>query len=115
MDIKILLNCCLIEIKKINELRHPKYNNKIKYTDEYYLIMIFYMLNDINNWKFLLNIKLCKSESKYHYKTIYNKFRLWSSLKVFENAFKNYKTTYKTNLLLIDATSNVNMDLKMLF
>ena len=29
-------------------------------------------------------------------------------MKVFENAFKNYNTNYKTNLLLIDATSNVN-------
>ena len=41
-------------------------------------------------------------------RTIYNKFRLWTSQKVFEKAFNNYKTIYKTNLLLIDATSNVN-------
>jgi hypothetical protein len=105
MNLKILLNYCLTEINKINKLRHPKYNKKIKYNDEYYLIMIYYMLNDVNNWKFLSNLKLCKSEYKYHYKTIYNKFRLWTSLKVFENAFKNYNTIYKTNLLLIDATS----------
>jgi len=106
MNLKILLDCCLIEINKLNKSRHPKYNNKIKYSDEYYLIMIYYMLNDVNNWNFLSN--LCKSKNKYHYKTIYNKFRLWTSKKVFENAFNNYKTTYKTNLLLIDATSNVN-------
>ena len=31
-----------------------------------------------------------------------------TSKKVFVNAFNNCKTTYKTNLLLIDATSNVN-------
>lgn len=108
MNLKILLNCCLIEINKINKSRHPKYIKKIKYNDEYYLIMIYYMLNDVNNWKFLSNLKLYKSNYKYHYKTIYNKFRLWTSLNVFENAFKNYNTTYKTNLLLIDATSNVN-------
>jgi hypothetical protein len=108
MNLKILLNCCLTEINKINKLRHPKYNQKIKYSDEYYLTMIYYMLNDVNNWNFLSNLKLCKSKNKYHYKTIYNKFRLWSSKNVFLNAFKNFKTTYKTNLLLIDATSNVN-------
>ena len=66
------------------------------------------MLNDINNWNFISNLKLCKSKYKYHYKTIYNKFRLWTSLLIFVNAFKNYKTSYKTNLLLIDATSNIN-------
>ena len=26
MDLKILFNCCLIEINKINKSRHPKYN-----------------------------------------------------------------------------------------
>ena len=102
------MNCCLTEINKINKLRHPKYNQKIKYSDEYYLTMIYYMLNDVNNWNFLSNLKLYKSKNKYHYKTIYNKFRLWSSKNVFSNAFKNFKTTYNTNLLLIDATSNVN-------
>ena len=29
MNLKILLNCCLIEINKINESRHPKYNKKL--------------------------------------------------------------------------------------
>ena len=115
MNFEIFLKYCLIEIDKINKLRHPKYNKLIKYSDEYYLIMIYYMLNDINNWNFIYNLKLCKSKYKYHYKTIYNKFRLWTSLLIFVNAFKNYKTSYKTNLLLIDATSNlINMDRKIL-
>ena len=50
------------------------------------------MLNDINNWKFLSNLKLYTSTYKYHYKTIYNKFRLWTSQDIFKNAFYNYKT-----------------------
>jgi len=108
MNLKILFNCCLIEINKLNNHRHQKYNKKIKYNNEYYLMMIYYMLNDVNNWKFLSNLKLYKSKCKYHYKTIYNKFRLWTTQNVFVNAFKNYNTNYKTNLLLIDATSNVN-------
>ena len=52
MDLKILLNCCLIKINNINESIHPKYNKKIKYSNEYYLIMIYYILNDVNNWNF---------------------------------------------------------------
>ena len=67
--------------------------------------MIFFMLNDVNNWKFLSNLKIYKSNYKYHYKTIYNKFCLWTSLNVFKNAFYNYKTIINSNLLLIDATS----------
>lgn len=104
----IFFDCCLNEIDKINKKKHAKYNDKIKYDNKYYLTMIFYILNDINNWSFLSNIKLCKSESKYHYKTIYNKYRLWCSLNIFKNAFYNYHTNIKTNLLLIDATSNTN-------
>ena len=34
------------------------------------------MLYDVNNLNFLLNLKQCESKNKYHYKTIYNKFRL---------------------------------------
>lgn len=105
MNFNLLINCCLCEINKINKNKHKKYKSQIIYDDKYYLIMIFYMLNDVNNWKFLSNLKLCKSKSKYHYKTIYNKFRLWSTLNVFKNAFYNYSTNIKTNLLLIDATS----------
>ena len=86
------------------------------------------MLNDVNNWKFFKNLKLYISEYKYHYKTIYNKFCLWTPRKInkvnfleplisvlhlwkrtlqdiFKNAFYNYKTLINTNLLLIDATS----------
>jgi hypothetical protein len=105
MNYNILLKCCLNEIDKISKPKHKKYNSKIKYSNEYYLKMIFFMLNDVNNWKFLKNLKLCKSEYKYHYKTIYNKFCLWTSQDIFKNAFYNYKTLVNTNLLLIDATS----------
>jgi hypothetical protein len=68
MNLKILLNCCLIVINKINKSKHHKYNKKIKYSDKYYLTMIYYMLNDVNNWNFLSNLKLYKSKHQYHYK-----------------------------------------------
>jgi Ni,Fe-hydrogenase maturation factor len=105
MNFNIYIKCCLDEINKIAKPLHKKYLNKIKYGNEYYLTMIYFMLNDVNNWKFLSNLKKCESGYKYHYKTIYNKFRLWTSLKVFENAFYNFKNLKPTNLLLIDATS----------
>lgn len=100
-----MLKLCLNEINKCCKPIHIKYQSKIKYSNEYYLNMIFYMLNDVNNWKFLSNLKQYTSVNKYHYKTIYNKFRLWTDKGIFKNAFQNYKTMVKTNLLLIDATS----------
>ena len=66
MNLELLLNCCLIEINKINKSRHYKYDKKIKYSNEYYLTMIYYMLNDVNNWNFLSNLKLYKFKYKYH-------------------------------------------------
>jgi hypothetical protein len=53
---------------------------KLTYTNEYYLNMILYLLNDVNNWKLLTKIEgygfnLEKENiTKYHYKTIYNKY-----------------------------------------
>ena len=105
MNLNLFIKYCSNEIKNKIKVSHPKYKLKVKYSNEYYLTMIFYMLNDVNNWKFLSNLKNYKSEYKYHYKTIYNKFCLWTSLNVFKDAFYNFKTDMNTNLLLIDATS----------
>jgi len=128
MDQK-LLKLCLIEINKLNKnIDRNRY--KVKYCDEYYLNFIFYMLNDINRWSFISKLKGYNSKFKYtqeiilykiisgahqkfnkvkffgcHYKTIYNKFMLWTKNKVFYNAFYNYYFKHNTNLLLIDATS----------
>jgi len=38
---------CLIEINKLNQSINRK-RYKVKYTNEYYLNFIFYILNDIN-------------------------------------------------------------------
>ena len=95
---------CLIEINKLNKhIDRKRY--KAKYSDEYYLNFIFYMLNDINKWSFIVKLKDYNSKFKYHYKTIYNKFIYWTKNKVFYNAFYNYHFKQNTNLLLIDATS----------
>jgi hypothetical protein len=56
--IKNFFELCLIEINKINiNIDINRY--KIKYSNQYYLNFIFYMLNDINNWHILLKIALC--------------------------------------------------------
>ena len=74
MNLNLLIKYCLDEINNKTKPTHPKYKSKLKYDNEYYLKMIFFMLNDVNNWKFLFNLKNYKSDHKYHYKIIYNKF-----------------------------------------
>lgn len=103
MNIK-LIELCLIEINKLNKnIDRKRY--KVKYSDEYYLNFIFHVLNDINKWSFIVNLKNYNSKFKFHYKTIYNKFLYWSKNNIFKNAFYNYFFKSNTNLLLIDATS----------
>ncbi len=53
MDIvkKLILN----EVNELNKNRHIKYKNK--YTNEYYINIMFILLKDVNSWNFLKNIK----------------------------------------------------------
>lgn len=104
---KYILN----EIDSLDKKRKPHY--KVKYTNEYYLDMMMHLLNDINNWKFLKNVKgygenLKNNIPKYHYKTIENKFNYWTNKGIFINAFKNIKANEKHNMLFIDSTSVSN-------
>ena len=92
----------MIIIIKINFEKVSKNKTKriytSKYSDEYYLQMIMYLLNDINHWSFLQNLKVYQSKFKNHYKTIYNKFRKWTELNVFKNAFEKFKNITTSNL-----------------
>jgi hypothetical protein len=109
--ITIIKNLILNEVNKLDTKRHSKY--KVKYTNEYYINMMMFLLKDINSWSFLKNIS-CYGNNKqnipnFHYVTIKNKFYLWTRLSIFENAFKNYNNGYyNTNQLYIDATSIYN-------
>jgi hypothetical protein len=48
----------LIKIfNKIIDETYPKNNHKKYYSNEYYLVNIFQMLNDINKWETLKKIK----------------------------------------------------------
>ena len=74
-------------IKILDKIITNKYNYKTKnykrvYTNEYYLLNIFEMLNDINKWETLKKFKTYNPflynyiESKYHYKVIHHTFRV---------------------------------------
>jgi hypothetical protein len=105
-------NICLLKkliIDEINKLNNKNNNRiyKVKYTNEYYLNMMFEVKNNINNWKYLTQLKAYNSDKQNHYKTIYNKFIEWTNQNIFINVFNNYICLTKTNILLIDAT-NIN-------
>ena len=85
----------LIEIfNKIIDKKYKKTNHKIYYSNEYYLINIFEMLNDINKWETLKKLKsynpviINGKESKNHYSTIRKKFNKWCNDGIFEMAFQ---------------------------
>ncbi len=55
-NLDLFFKLCLIEINKLNTyIDRNRY--KIKYSNEYYLKMIYFMFNDIINCKFLKRIK----------------------------------------------------------
>jgi len=107
-----LIKLCLIEINKLN-INIDKNRYKVKYSNIYYLNFIFYVLNDINNWFFISKLKDYNSKYKYHYKSIYNKFLHWSKNNVFKNAFYNYHFKLNRKLLLIDATRQLIISMKL--
>jgi hypothetical protein len=102
----------LIEADKIDKFRKRDYN--VLYSNKYYLNMMMYMLNDINNWKCLKQIdgygnNINKNKiPKTHYRSIYNKYLYWIKKNIFYNAFYNYICHKNTNILLLDATSICN-------
>jgi len=105
-------------IKLLNQAINIKYHydtNKYKrvYTNEYYLINIFEMLNDINKWETLQKLKtynpvLYKGNiTKYHYKSIQYKFNKWCKDGIFKDVFNNFINKHLINKeikLFIDST-----------
>ena len=100
-------------INKIIEDKYPKNNHKKFYSNEYYLINIFEMLNDINKWETLAKLKsyipvsINNKVAKTHYDTIRKKFIKWSKDGIFKTAFNeciNLKSVNKDIELIIDST-----------
>lgn len=104
----------LIEI--FNKIINNKYKtNKHKkyYSNEYYLINIFEMLNDINKWNSLAKLKtynpvlINNNKSKSHFDTIRKKFIKWTKDNIFKLAFQeclNLKSINNDIELIIDST-----------
>lgn len=108
MDIKLIeiFNKIINDKYKVN--KHKKY-----YSNEYYLINIFEMLNDINKWKTLLKLKsyelvlINNKLAKSHYDTIRKKFIKWAKDGIFKLAFEeciNLKAVNSDIELIIDST-----------
>ena len=83
----------------INDIYKDNFDKKYrkKYTIDYYLNLMFELINDINNWHSLSKLNIYKpvlkkdnTLPKYHWKTIQNLFNKWSNDEVFNKSFQNY-------------------------
>lgn len=97
----------IVNSVKIIENTFNQNNHKKKYCHEYYLIMIYFMLNKFNQWSSLKLCILYVNTNKYHYKCINRQFILYTSKNIFKNLF--IKTTTNdivsnNSNLLIDAS-----------
>ena len=98
-------------ILKYADLLCPnEYNSK--YTNEYYLKNILYVLNNFISWKSLQYSKLIESDKEYHYKTIHKKHILWSNANVYYYAYNdmlnNNTINNITENIIIDNTLIIN-------
>ena len=104
----------LIKIfNKIIDETYPKNNHKKYYSNEYYLVNIFQMLNDINKWETLKKLKsyepinINNKIAKSHYDTIRKKFIKWCKDGIFKKAFDeciNLKSINNDIELIIDSS-----------
>ena len=87
-------------------------NHKKEYSHEYYLILIYQLLNNHNQWISLKFNILANNHNKFHYKSINKQFILYTKKDIFKNTF--YNTTINNvlisnnNDLLIDASMIAN-------
>ena len=88
---------------------------KRKYSIDYYLNLIFELINDVNNWNSISKLKIYNPIVKnnnnmpnYHWKSVHNLFNKWSRDGIFKIGFDNYinKKNINTNDidLFIDTT-----------
>jgi len=80
-----------------------------KYSIEYYLDLIFELINDVNNWYSLSKLNTYKpipkknnEKPKYHWKTIQNLYNKWSNDNIFKLCFDNYINNKNVNVDDID-------------
>jgi len=99
-----------IIIKYINLICPSEYNSK--YSNEYYLKNILFVLNNFVSWTSLKYSKFIDSTSKYHYKTIHKKHILWSKKNIYNYAYNemlnNNEINNITENIIIDNTLIIN-------
>ena len=100
-------------LSKIIDNKYCKNNHKKYYSNEYYLINIFEMLNDVNKWKTLNKLKsfepvnINNKIAKNHHDTIRKKFLKWCKDGIFKLAFDeciNLKSINNNIELIIDSS-----------
>ena len=73
---KLILN----EANELDKNRHHKY--KSKYSNEYYIKMMLFLLKDVNSWSFIQNVIGYGNNKKIYQSIIIlllkNKFNLWT-------------------------------------
>jgi len=88
----------------INNIYKDNFEKKYirKYTIDYYLNLMFELINDVNNWHSLSKLNIYKPVLKkdntlpnYHWKTIQNLFNKWSNDRVFNISFQDYDNNNK--------------------
>ena len=100
-----------IFLEILDEKYPKKTNHKVYYSNEYYLINIFEMLNDVNKWSSLNKLKSCKPVSingktaTNHDSTIKKKFNKWCEDSIFKLAFQKC-----INLKKINSSINLSID-----
>lgn len=99
-----------IIIKYVNLLCPSEYNSK--FSNEYFLEHIFYVLKNFVTWSSLSSAKSLLSSNKYHYKTIHKKHILWSKCDVYLHALNELLESDNiyslTQNLYIDNTLIIN-------
>jgi transposase len=90
----------------VNELCPNK--RKPKYANEYYIKNMLLVLKDVVSWRSLKIIN--KDASKYHFKTINDKFLLWSRLGIFKEAHKRLLQKYTLNNINYDIPLDLFLD-----
>lgn len=111
MDKKYICNNIDEEYKKIILKLVDKYCpnlRKPKYSNEYYLQHIIYVLKDVTSWR-ALNITYKNNEKPYHYKTIQDKFHEWTNAGIFKKAYDKLLEKY----VISDINSSVTLSFFM--
>lgn len=81
---------------------------KRQFTSEYYLNKFLLVLDDVTKWKSLNKTEGFSDKTSFHYKTIENKFNLWSKYNVFGKAYSNFLNEHYFTNIKSSKTKKIN-------